>query len=157
MRIRWSRDPEELPQPGEALARLRHTRVERVPLGAGMMTRFAGYRMSIETGDGRLLVAEVPGSDSPHTAPLVPSDADTELVGLLNRAWRARHLGRPRGSTSIDDVGAEKLREAVREMRREKRRTTMATVAARSGYSIAEIRGYLHRTLQTWTEFLARF
>ena len=159
MRIRWSRDPEELPQPGEALARLRHTRVDRVAVTSGAtMTRFAEYRISVETGDGRVLVAEVPGSDSPHAAPLIPSDAPADLVDLLNRAWRARQgVGRPRGSTAIDDAGAERLRDAVREMRRDGRGTTIENVAALSFYTVAAIRGYLRRTRQTWREFLDSF
>lgn len=112
MRIRWSRDPDELPGPGEALARLRHTRVETVTRTDGRtMTRFAGYQMSIETHDGRSLVADVPGSESAHAAPLVASDAPGDLRELLNRAWLARQ--RP-GRRSEQEGRIEAIVQAVR-------------------------------------------
>jgi hypothetical protein len=97
LRVRWANDPNELPGPGEALARLQYTsqRRETFPDGTSGIVR-GGYRISIETHDGRRLVADVPQSDSERAAPLVESDADAELVHALNRVWRAAApIGRP--------------------------------------------------------------
>lgn len=111
MRIRWTRDPEEKPLPGEVLARLWHTRVERIERKGGSVTRLAGYRLSIQTPDGRELVADVPGSASDRAAPLVESDAPADMVRHLNRAWRAK--GRPgRPSQRAERISA--IVEAVR-------------------------------------------
>jgi hypothetical protein len=64
--------------------------------------------------------------------------------------------GRPPGLTSIEDD--EQLCTTIREMRRDKvKRFYQTTVAARSGFTVAEIRGYLKVTNRTWAEFLRSF
>ena len=97
LRVRWTSNPDELPGPGEVLARLRHgwQRRQTFADGTSGIVR-GGYRITIDASDGRGLVADVPAADSDRAAPLVESDAPADLVDALNRAWRARPpLGRP--------------------------------------------------------------
>ena len=144
LRVRWTKDPEELPGHGEALARLRHTwqRRERFPDGTSGIVR-GGYKIIIEAHGGRRLVADVPPGDSDRAAPLIEADAPADLVDVLNRAWKQRQgaIGRPRGRT---DLTAEQLRPTLAAMRRERARITRATLAARAGCTDAALRGYLH-------------
>jgi hypothetical protein len=70
-------------------------------------------------------------------------------------ARKVERGGRPPAITSIADD--EQLRAPIREMRRDRVRITQPTVAARSGFTIAEIRGYLRVTRRTWTDFLHSF
>jgi len=51
----------------------------------------------------------------------------------------------------------EQLQSVVRQMRRDKVRITQVTVSARSGFTVAEIRGYMRVTHRTWSEFLLSF
>jgi hypothetical protein len=57
LRVRWAKDAEEQPGPGEALARLHHTwqRRETFSDGTSGIVR-GGYKVSIETHDGRRLI-----------------------------------------------------------------------------------------------------
>jgi hypothetical protein len=65
------------------------------------------------------------------------------------------HGGRPPGVTAI--VDDEQLRAPISEMRRDRRRITQATVAAYSGFTLWEIRGYMKITNRKWSEFLLSF
>ena len=67
----------------------------------------------------------------------------------------ARDLGRRPGLTTI--TRDEQLRAPIREMRRGYVRVTIPATAARSAFTIAEIRGYLRVTKRTWSEFLLSF
>ena len=63
--------------------------------------------------------------------------------------------GRRRGSTTIQED--EQLRAPVREMRRAGRKVTLDTLAASSGFTRSEIRGYLKGTDRGFGEFLRSF
>jgi hypothetical protein len=63
--------------------------------------------------------------------------------------------GRRRGLTTIAED--EQLRAPIREMRRDGVRVTRPAVAARAGFTVAEIRGYLSVTGRSWAQFLASF
>jgi hypothetical protein len=72
------------------------------------------------------------------------------IVGLAHRGG-----GRPPGLTTIAED--DELRKPIGEMRRDRRRTTLRNVAAYSGFTVSEIRGYLRVTDRTWAEFLSSF
>lgn len=136
----------ERPGPGEVLVRLWHTRVDE-------RGRLAGWRMSVETHDGRTLVADLPGADDDRSAPLVELDASRELVDLLDRAWREMsRMGRPPGLTTI--IKDDQIREVVAAMRRDGVRVTQPAVATRGGWTIDELRGYLRVNRKRWQDFL---
>ena len=161
-KVRWADGPADRPAPGEYLARLWHTRRERVEymLADGRRasgTRLAGFRMSIETADGRRLLADVPGSGDDRAAPLVESDAPPDLVDALTRAWRAqRPRGRPPGITNIESD--EQVRQAWLLTRRAGRRITERNVSTVGGtFTYENLRSYLAATRRTWLELLRTF
>lgn len=104
--------------------------------------------MSIETAAGSL-VADIPGLDSGWDAPLVASDASPELRDLLNAAWkRGPTIGRPPGLTTI--TNDDQIHDVIRAMRRDHVRPTQPAVAARGGWGIASLRGYLRVHKKDW-------
>jgi hypothetical protein len=110
-------------------------------------------RLTIRTADGRHLIARF---DREADAPLI-EEGPADLHEAILTAWTGRpKVGRPAGLINI--VDAEPLRKAVREMRIDRvKRITKKTVAARSGLTESDIRGFLKATRQTWSEFLASF
>jgi hypothetical protein len=82
-------------------------------------------------------------------------DIERGYAAALAESLRPLGTGRPPGLTTIQDD--EQLREPIREMRRDRIRPTQPTVAARSGFTVAEIRGYLTVTGRSWAEFLSSF
>jgi hypothetical protein len=90
------------------------------------------------------------------TVPDVETDVHVRGRGHLTAANRPRSpLGRPRGSTTIQSDA--QLRELVQAMRRDHVRITRKVLAARSGFTEADLRGYLKATNRTFREFLATF
>ena len=180
LRVRWADGPDDAPAEGEALGRLQRIPRSSVPEtieGGG--AEAAGLRIDVTTGevsrtesrrtdlvvsrsryeivlstaDGRRLVARF-GNDV--ASPQADSDAPGDLRDALNRLWSASPpIGRPPAITSI--IEDEQLREPIREMRRGRVKTTQQNVAARSGFTLAEIRGYLRVTRRSWTDFLRSF
>ncbi len=109
-------------------------------------------------------LTSLPPEDEPDPPPLDGLNyAEVSDVALLARdrtaQWAVRafldtlpKLGRTPGVTTIQSD--EALATAVREMRRGGWRVTEQAVATRTGYTRAELRGYLRVTGRTWQDFL---
>lgn len=106
--------PMERPEPGQVLVRLWPTR--EVPAdGAPLVgARLRDWRMSIETHDGRSLVARLPneGDEYEPGKPQIPVDAEHDLAELLMEAWEGRTKAGRRSEQSerIGDI-IERCRE----------------------------------------------
>lgn len=88
--------------------------------------------------------------DEHGAEPLTPESLRRTVRRLTGRAG-----GRPPELTTITDD--EQLRVHVRAMRRDRVRITRESLAARSGFTVAEVRGYLRVTGRSWAEFLSSF
>lgn len=170
--------------PGVARAEWQVNRGVRPPLRivSEARTDHAGPMVTVHQADGTTWRAGVvwaalrwtEGEGSPdltlgwpgkpnHGRPTYAMVSDALLLASDRRAQRAVRafwdtlppLGRTPGSTTIQDD--EQLRGPVREMRRDRIRVTRPALAARSGFTEAEIRGYLDSTGRSFTEFIASF
>jgi hypothetical protein len=174
LRARWARDKNDRdPADGEAIGWLEAADgwSETIEAGGGVAPslvigqdgvapgleqtsdlhiRHVMLKMYVRAGDGREIVAKF-GMDV--DAPQIDADARADLRDAVVRLWRARlPVGRPPGLTTIPDD--ESLREPIREMQADKRRITIPKLAAWSGFTEAEIRGYLRVTGRELADFL---
>jgi hypothetical protein len=107
-----------------------------------------------ETG-ATLTVPLVQGRPGGRIAASLPAGL---AQGGLTRLWRdgrylagwAGTLGRPPGLTTIESDG--QLADAVLAMRRDRIRIVQEKLAARAGFTRAEVRGYLDKTSRTIEE-----
>jgi len=143
--------------------------------GALLGLRWAAYLVSGEGDyqDGRLDLwrievrhPEVPGASliylvrpSETSAMLGIENATAKQIGLLEAGryviGQARRLpiGRPPGSTTITDD--EQVCPVIRRMLTNYVRPTYKNLAVRTGFSVAEIRGYLRATGRTKADLIA--
>lgn len=152
LHIRWATGPNDRPKEGEALARLlnggttRETHTGAGRNGSDLHVTRRHVLLSVETSDGRRLVTDWRSGGAPNLGDLTEAWRD---------AWEAHHVGRPAGLTTV--TNDEQLRQPIREMRRDHVRITTPAIAARSGFTLAEVRGYLKVTNRTLAEFLRSF
>lgn len=182
LRVRWAAGPDDVPAPGESVARMSRipgsTVVERYPRAGrrapalvwqpttGELHATADQRSSdlvlarsrmqvtLTVADGRQLVAHF-GPDA--SAPQIDADAPPDLRDAMVRACLARPpVGRPPGITTIESD--EEIWQAIRDTRRAGRRFTERNVAAVGGtFTYANLRSYLNVTGRSWRELLDTF
>lgn len=127
---------------------------DAVPLSSTVRWRDdeTGLDLRVESaGRGRVVIGTIPALDIARDH----GTAMEEYIRELATADRPLRPGRPPGLTTIEND--EQLRKPIREMRRDRRKVTQASVAAYSGFTVPEIRGYLSVTHRRWVDFLHNF
>jgi hypothetical protein len=169
LRVRWATGPDDVPGPGEAVARLaavegsytteRYAAAGRLAPGlaydraTGELVPTAPRPTDLVVGRHRMVMTVTAAGRQPLVArfgldadsPQIDADAPADLRDALNRAWAERPpRGRAPGTTVEDAGGDETIRALVADLRRNGRRVTLKSIAATSGtFTRDNLRYYL--------------